>query len=146
MTYENYTPFYFVYALLTGPKRHPLFQGRRVLLVNGADREKQKRIEHSLFREGVSSVDWCPISRDRSFYDQIDTMPWQNKVDLVLVGAGVGKPNILLQLQSLGVPVIDAGFVFEVWADPDMRWHRPVCVPDDEYDPTLVKFLPPDMK
>ncbi|MCX7113656.1 MAG: hypothetical protein NTX45_26945 [Proteobacteria bacterium] len=146
LTYENYTPFYFVYALLTGPKRHALFQGRRVLLVNGADREKQQRIEQSLFREGVSSVDWCPISRDRSFYDQIDTTPWQNKVDLVLVGAGVGKPNILLQLQPLNVPVIDAGFVFEVWADPDRRWHRPVCVPDDEYIPALVKFLPPNMK
>lgn len=143
LTFQNYAPFYFVYALLTGPRRSAVLKGRRVLLVNGADRAKQVRIEASLLREGVTEVYWCPISASRSMFDQIDIAPWRGRVDLALVGAGVGKPNILLQLEPLGVPAIDAGFVFEVWSEPEMRWHRPVCVPDDSYDKAQVKFLPP---
>jgi len=146
LSFNNYVPFYFVYALLTGPRRSELLNGRRVLLINGANSAKQSRIETSLRNEGVLDVFWCPISPSRSFYDMIDTSLWLGKVDLVLVGAGVGKPNVLLQLEPLGVPAIDAGFVFEVWANPEMRWHRPMCVPDEAYDIEKVRFLPRDFK
>lgn len=126
---DNYVPFYFVYALLSGPRRRDLFRGRRVGLVNSANAEKRRRIEESLRREGVSEVVWCSISPDRSFLERIDTSPLQGKVDLCLVGAGVGKPNIILQLEGLGVPCIDAGFMFEVWADPSLARSRPFCGP-----------------
>ena len=129
----NYVPFYFVYAALTGPRRNELLRGRRVLVVNGATGLKRQQIEAGLHREGVAEVLWQPISPRRSLYDHLDVQPFVGKVDLVLVGAGIGKPNILVQLEPLQVPCIDAGFVFEVWADPESKWKRAVCAPDEEW-------------
>lgn len=139
LTLQNYVPFYFVYALVRGPARRALLYERRVLLVTGADTEKRARIEKSLREEGVVEISWCVISSSRSFYDKIDVSAWIGKVDIVFVGAGVGKPAILLQLEPLAVPVLDVGFVFEVWADPEARWERMACVTDAEYDVRRVK-------
>ena len=55
---------------------------------------------------------------------------WKGKVDLVLVGAGVGKVNVLPQLEVLAVPCLDAGYLFEVWADPASGVERLYCIPD----------------
>lgn len=134
LTLQNYVPFYFVYALVRGPARRMLFHNRHVLLVTSADTKKMVRIEKSLREEGVSEISWCLISSSRSFYDKIDVSSWIGKVDIIFVGAGVGKPAILLQLEPLQVPVLDVGFVFEIWADAEARWERVVCVTDTEYD------------
>jgi len=131
LTEQNYIPFYFVYAALTGPRRKELLQGRRVLVVNGATGEKRQQIEAGLTREGVAELHWLPISLTRSLYDRVDVTPFISQVDLAMVGAGIGKPNILAQMVPLQVPCIDAGFVFEVWAKPENCWKRPVCAPDD---------------
>jgi hypothetical protein len=131
LTEQNYVPFYFVYAALTGPRRGELLRGRRLLVVNGAEGAKRSQIEAGLAREGAAEIHWLPISLTRSWYDRLDVQEHVGKVDLALVGAGIGKPNILLQLEPLQAPCIDAGFVFEVWADPENRWRRPVCVPDE---------------
>ena len=131
LTDENYYPFYFVYAALTGPRRGGLLKGKRVLVVNGACGEKRRKIEHGLLRKGVSEVSWHSISLDRSLYDRLDLDPYIGKIDLALVGAGIGKPNILVQMEPLNVPCIDAGYVFEVWADPNSKWERAFCSPDD---------------
>jgi hypothetical protein len=146
LTLKNYIPFYFVYALVRGPARRELLRNRRVLLVTGANVEKRVRIEKSLREEGAAEIFWCPISSSRSFYDKIDVSPWVGKVDVAFVGAGVGKPAILLQLEPLQVPALDVGFIFEVWADPEVRWERAVCVTDAEYDPRRVKYLPADLQ
>lgn len=136
---QNYVPFYFVYAIVRGPVKRTLFYNRRVLLVTGADTGKRARIEKSLREEGVSEISWCLISSSRSFYDKIDVSPWIGKVDIAFVGAGVGKPAILLQLEPLQVPVLDIGFVFAIWEDPEAQWERVLCVPDTEYDPRRVR-------
>ena len=52
-----------------------------------------------------------------------------DKPDICLLGAGVGKAALFSQLEPLGIPCIDAGFAFEVWADPEQQWHRPYMVP-----------------
>ena len=127
----NYYPFYFVYALLTGPRRSELLRNRRVLVINGALGEKRQKIIAGLKREGVSEVLWCPISLRRSLYDIVDMRPFLGKVDLALVGAGLGKANIMLQMETLNVPCIDAGYVFQVWTDPRNKWKRVFCAPDD---------------
>jgi hypothetical protein len=127
---NNYVPFYFVYAALTGPRRGELFEDARVLVVNSASGSKQANIVAGLRANGAREVHWLPISGDRSLFDTIDPTPFVNRVDLVVVGAGVGKPNILLQLEPLGVPCLDAGFVFEVWADRSQGIHRAYCLPD----------------
>lgn len=129
LTLENYAPFYFVYAALTGPRRSELLKGRRILVVNGATGAKQQAIVRGLEREGASEVRWLGISADRSLFDRVDPTEHVGRVDLAVVGAGIGKPNVLPQLAPLGVPCVDAGFVFEVWADPAAARERPFCKP-----------------
>ena len=36
-------------------------------------------------------------------------------------------------MEPLSVPCIDAGFIFEVWADPSSKWERDFCAPDEDY-------------
>lgn len=131
ITDQNYYPFYFVYAMLTGNRRSELFVGKRVLVVNGATSEKRNKIIKSLFGEGVQDVFWCEISLDRSLYDRISIEKYIGRIDFVLVGAGIGKASILLQLKPLAVPCIDAGFVFEIWADNRNKYKRSYCATDD---------------
>jgi hypothetical protein len=142
ITMQNYVPFYFVYAAFAGPSRHRLLKGRRLLLVHSARGAKRAAIEQRLRSEGVAAVHWCTISSERSFYDRIDVGSHVGAVDLALVGAGIGKPKILLQLASLNVPAVDAGYLFEIWADSDSKWDRPFCVPDDEWEEHRVRFAP----
>lgn len=130
LTDRNYYPFYFVYALMLGPFRARLLAGRSVLLVNGAQGEKRKIIERHLKGEGVRKIQWLSISPDRSLFSTVDLSEIDHPVDLAIVGAGVGKPHVLLQLEQLGTPCIDAGYVFEVWANPILAFARPFCRPD----------------
>jgi hypothetical protein len=131
LTAENYVPVYFPYAALTGSRRGELLRGRRILVVNGASGTRREKIEEGLVREGVARVAWLTISAERSVYDSLDVTRMVGQVDLALVGAGIGKPNILHQLEPLQIPCIDAGFVFEVWADPRHGAERPFCAPDE---------------
>jgi len=141
LSMQNYAPFYFVYALLRGPWKARVFHGRRVLAVHGATGEKRTRILAGLEREGVSEVHWLAISAERSLFDQIDCLPWRGRIDLCVVGAGIGKPNILLQLRELQVPCIDAGYVFEVWANPVTALSRAYMTPDADPASARLDFL-----
>ncbi|MFH1131040.1 MAG: hypothetical protein V1754_06875 [Pseudomonadota bacterium] len=129
---ENYVPFYFVYGAFMGLRRSELLRGKKILLVNSANQSKQKRIETSLKEEGIDRVFWCPVSASRSFFDKLEVQQFIGEVDLVLVGAGVGKPNVLVQLEPLCVPCVDVGFLFEVWANPQNKFLRACCVTDAE--------------
>jgi len=131
LTSRNYVPFYFVYALLTGPERHRVLSGRRVLVIHSATGPKQDAIRSSLMREGAKEVLWHTISTDRSLYDVVPVDRFVGAVDLCVFGAGIGKPAILAQLEPLGVPCIDAGYVMEVWADPSVARSRIFTQPDD---------------
>jgi hypothetical protein len=142
----NYVPFYFVYAALRGPERKRWIENRNVLLVHGATGDKRSRIIDAVYEEGASQVRWCPISEERAFFDTIAVGPHKGRVDIAFVGAGVGKPNILLQLRGLSVPCIDAGYVFEIWADENCKWSRAYCVPDDQWQLEMIRFLPAYLK
>lgn len=136
----NYVPFYFVYALLRGNQKSRLLKNRRILIIHSATGDKKERIKKTLIKEDVNEIFWLSISPDRSLFDIIDINPYIGKVDLAIVGAGVGKANILTQLEKLKVPCIDAGYVFEVWADEDKKWLRPIMVPDWEWEKVKIKF------
>jgi hypothetical protein len=140
MTNDNCLPFYFVYAMLMGPEKRRILNGRRVIVIHSATGEKQQRICRALSDQGVSAIHWIPISRGRSFFDRLDLSRVQAGVDVCLVGAGIGKARILKQLQSLNTLCIDAGYCFEVWADPDRRWYRPYMVDDSEFDEERILF------
>ena len=133
LKHNNYYSFYFVYSMLTGPRRGELFQNNRILVVNGAGDGKKEKIINSLKKEGVSKVEWISISSKRSMFDIIDVKPYIGKVDLAVIGAGIAKPHILLQMEPLNIPCIDAGFIFEVWANPRNKWERSYCASDDDY-------------
>ena len=128
----SYYPFYFVYAMLVGPRRKELLENRRILVVNGAVGEVKQNIIDGLKREGADEVLWCPISLRRSLYDTIDIEPFIGKVDFSVVGAGIGKANIMVQMEDLKVPCIDAGFIFEIWKDPKNKGLRSFSICDDD--------------
>ena len=130
---KNYYPQYFIYSALNSERRSEIYKGRRILIINGAEGEKKDQIINGLKREGASEVYWCPISLKRSMFDKIDLKPFIGKVDLAFVGAGVGKFHIFPQLEKLKVPCIDAGFVFEVWANSDNKFKRPFCASDEDW-------------
>ena len=139
ITEKNYTPFYFVYALLRGKVALKIFKNRHILVVHSAYDEKQHAIVRSLKQLGCRKVSWKHISVSNSMYDVMSIVE-DNDIDLVLVGAGVGKPNIIVQLEPLSVPVIDAGYTFEVWADIENKWERALMVPDIEWDSRKINF------
>lgn len=126
---SNYVPFYYVYALLTGPDRKKVLRGR-ILVINGAVGRKKDRIIASLIEEGASEVIWHPISESRSMFDTISSKEYAGKVDIAIIGAGIGKLNIFPQLQELKVPCIDAGYVFEVWDNRLNSKSRSFCEPE----------------
>lgn len=140
LTQSNYVPFYFVYALLRGPRMRDVVEGRRLLLVHSAVGPKRETITQSLSALGARSVSWLTISRNRSFSDTLDLAGITTPPDVCLVGAGIGKPRILMQLEPLKIPCIDAGYAFEVWADPDRQWDRPYMTADEEFDGNKIRF------
>lgn len=130
LTLANYVPFYFVYAMLTGPSRRRLFDGKRVLVIHSATGSKQRAITNSLLGNGAAAVCWHEITAERSLYDVIPVDRFAGEVDVCVFGAGIGKPAVLAQLEALKVPCIDAGYVMEVWADPGVSSSRIFTCPD----------------
>lgn len=130
LTVSNYYPFYFVYAALIGSERRKILAGKKILIIHSAIGEKKDRIIKTLYNEEVNLIKWLNISNNRSLFDKIDITEFIGKIDLVLLGAGIGKPNILLQLEKLSVPCIDAGYVFEIWYNEENKFLRAGCASD----------------
>jgi|688.fasta_scaffold01052_7 hypothetical protein len=141
VTPNNYVPFYFVYALLRGANRSKLFAGRDLVVVHSAVGEKRRRIAEALTAEGARRVQWITISPSRSFADVLDLSCITGRPEICLLGAGVGKAALFNQLRLLAIPCIDAGFVFEVWANPEKRWDRPMMVADNTFDLDHVRYI-----
>jgi hypothetical protein len=130
----NYAHFYSIYVLLHGSDRHRLFNQKRILVVTGLTEGKQEGIEKGLLREGAADVQFLGVSPSKALFDVLDLSSVRMPVDLVLVGAGVGSANILVQLEPLQTACLDVGFCLSTIANPDLRWNRPWCIPDEEFD------------
>jgi len=141
LTTDNYVPFYFVYGLLRGPVFPRLVGGRRVLVVHSATGAKREAIVAAIRAAGAGEIEWLAISPSRSFAETLDLSVLRSAPEICLLGAGVGKGMLFEQLRPLGIPCIDAGFSFEVWADPDKQWDRPYMTPDAAFDVARVRFL-----
>lgn len=124
---SNYVPFYFVYALLSGPQRHVVLRDARILLIHSARGTKKEQIARRLREEGAAAVEWCNISAARSGLDSPDFGRYAGRVDVVMLGAGIGKFRHFAGCERLNVPVIDAGYMFEVWYEPEQGRRRPYC-------------------
>ena len=130
-SFEPMIPFYFIYPFLLSSSGDFLFRGRRVLVVHPADREKKGNIIKALKNRGVSEVLWESIPQSRTFDANLNLAGYSGKVDVALLGAGVFKLLLIDRFECLQVPVIDAGFVFEVWNDPNQGFFRPFCRYDE---------------
>jgi hypothetical protein len=131
LTPSNYIPFYFVYALLNGPRRRELSGARRVLIVTHLTDERKTAIERGLLADGAASVDFLALSASRALFDVIDPSPYAGRVDLAIVAAGIGSASVLTQLAPLSIPCIDAGISIECLIDPARRLERPFLLDDE---------------
>lgn len=120
-------PFYFVYPFLLSSRGDFLFEGRRVLIVHSAEGKKKNRIISALKKRGVVKVLWESIPHSWTFDADLDLTGYAGNVDVAFVGAGISKLLLIDRFECLNVPVIDAGFVFEVWNDPNQGLFRPFC-------------------
>ena len=121
---DNYVPFYFVYALLNGPRRSELFAGRHVLVATFVDEPRRAAITKGLTAIGASKVTFLPISKSRAMFDTIDCSSVGNP-DIALVAGGIGAINIIKQLEPLNIPTIDCGITIECFIAPSRRRERP---------------------
>lgn len=129
---SNYYPFYFIYALLSGPRRRQLYQNRRILFVTTADEKKKETIERNLRQEGVSEIHWADSTPPTSMLGDIDVMPFLGKVDLAFVAKGLPKANVIRKMEKLGVPVIDVGVFAEIWSNNASAEQRAYCQMDEK--------------
>ena len=128
LTADNYVPFYFVYLFLSRVSTAGLLRGRRILFINGASEPKRKAIDARFERYGVLETRWVGLSKDRSLFDRIELSEGDLGSDICILGGGVGKFNLIQQLGNFPGPVIDAGYYFEAWANPEIARRRPLCI------------------
>jgi len=132
---QNCFPFYFVYMLLSDKKTFGnIIFNKKILCVSSASGSKQKNIIGSIANFKPKKIDWLAIPTSNTFFSEIETdkLP-DDKYDIVLLAAGTGKTNIIMQLKKFNCPVIDCGFYFEVWNNNEFKYNRVGCVSDDEY-------------
>ena len=128
---NNYIPFYFIYIVLTNNKYSKIYIDKNVHLITSFDDERKSKIERTLKSLGVKSITWTKISRDRSLFDTVNANDIDQNVDIIFVGAGIGKVNIFNQLKRAKALIIDAGYIFETWQDPELRKERDYCLVHD---------------
>lgn len=133
---ENHFPFYFVYLILSLRQyKQLLFEGKSVLIVTALNERKQKiNFERELAKEGVTKVFFYEISPSKSMLEVIDKAKLPDKVDLVLLGAGVGSANIMYQLSHLNAVCIDSGHALDCFSQPDLRKEKICLLPDEMID------------
>jgi hypothetical protein len=129
----KFTSFYFVYVLLNGPDSLSLYKDKNILVITSFPESKRQSTAAELKRRGASGVFFQEISATSSMLDNPDLSRFAGKIDLVLIAAGIGSANILVQCESLNVPCIDSGFCLECLANPAVRQERIYCVPDQEF-------------
>ncbi|MCH2036388.1 MAG: hypothetical protein MK120_05525, partial [Puniceicoccaceae bacterium] len=128
LTADNYVPFYFVYLFLSRVATADLLRGRSVLFINRASEAKRQVIDARFEQYGVEETRWISLSRDRSLFDRIELTEKDLLSDICILGGGVGKFNLIQQLEIFPGPVVDAGYYFEAWANPDIAKRRPLCI------------------
>jgi len=123
----NIVPFYFIYPIILSHYGDLLFENKSVMIIHSAKGEKKNRIINAVKARSASKIIWLSISHNNTFYDHLDVENYLGKADIALIGAGVAKLLLVEQLSILNIPVVDIGFAFEVWCNPDLDIERPFC-------------------
>lgn len=124
LTHDAYVPFYFPYALLTGPRRRELLEGRRVAVLTSAGPQRFRQIREGLAGEGVADVCFVEVPpRNALLLKSLDVRTVMN-CDIALVAAGIGSLRILDFLREFPGPCIDSGAALEAFVNPRVREER----------------------
>jgi len=114
MPLQNYAPFYFVYALLVNPVFLSRLRGCHVALMTNFKNKNAAAILRKLDSLGIRDVTRHEIPASGVAHGEFD-FTFDRKVDVALVGAGIGAPLVLARLKSEDCVSIDSGFVFHLW-------------------------------
>jgi hypothetical protein len=120
---KNYAPFYFVYALLVNPAFLSRLRGCKVALITNFKNKSASKILKKLQDMDICDVSCHEIPESGVAHAQFD-LALDRKVDVALVGAGIGAPLVLARLQKEDCVSIDAGFVFHLWDGAFDRYER----------------------
>lgn len=129
-----YYHFYHVYGLLNGPDCGRLLAGRHVVVMTSNIGNRSERLRKTVLERGAAAAHFYETSLNKPALDRIDLSRMPDRVDIVLLGAGVGAAHIMSQLEPLGCVAIDAGFALDCWAEPSLAATRPYCVPDSQWE------------
>ena len=136
ITSSNNVPYIFVYALFAGKSKYEILDKKKILIINSFNNEQKKIITNKLKSFGADSVFYSNISPNRSVFDTLN-IELDQEIDLILIGAGLGKLFHFEYLSKFKVPCIDIGYIFQTWLDPSCSTHRAFCSPDDIYNNEL---------
>lgn len=142
LTKSNYYSFYMVYCLLTGPDSNSLFKNRKVVAISSFTEAKSEGLKKALNERGCLIHHFINVSPSKAIFDTIDINLIPFIPEIVLIAAGVGSANIILQFKGMKCVIIDAGFALDALAFPEKRWNRPYCIDDATFDISKVNFLP----
>lgn len=118
LTRNNYTSFYFVYALLSGPDRSRLVRRRKILIVSSFDTSRQRSMQELLTSDGARIVHFHPIPPSGSLSYRLPPQLLCQSFDVALVAAGIGAVSILAQLKECAAVCLDAGGALESLVNP----------------------------
>jgi hypothetical protein len=111
---QNYAPFYFVYALLVNPLFLSRLRTCRVALITNFQNKNSAAILKTLDGMGIRDVCRYELPASGVAHGEFD-LQIEGKIDVALVGAGIGSPLVLARLQAESCAAIDSGFVFHLW-------------------------------
>lgn len=138
---DSYGHIFFIYALFHGPGWEGNFSGKNILIVTSDQPSRTPRLVQRLKEIGVKNLEFLDVSRSQALKDAVQA-PLRKDPDLCIVGAGVGAANVIRQLGELPCPVVDAGFVLDTIAFPEMKARRIYCVNDLEWNDVFGSGVP----
>ena len=118
------TSFYYVYACLS---EGLIFKAKRVtFLVSTRSLEEQNRIKQKFiydYKAKEIKFVFLPMIETHNYSVNYDD--YLNS-DIILIGAGISKFIIMEKLKEVKKPIVDAGYMIEVWSKKSE--HRPFCI------------------
>jgi len=132
ITSFNHVPYIFVYVLFSGTSKFEILNKKKILIINSFNIEQKKIITNKLISFGAEKILYSNISTNRSAFDVLD-IKLEGDIDLILIGAGIGKLFHFEYLSKFNVPCIDIGYIFQTWLDPSCASNRVFCSPNDIY-------------
>jgi hypothetical protein len=123
MPMRNYAPFYYVYALLVNPAFLSRLRGCRVAIITNFQNKNMAAILKTLSDMGIRDVRCYEIPASGVAHGVFE-LKFSEKIDVALVGAGIGAPLVLARLQEEFCTAIDSGFVFHLWDGTFDRYER----------------------